>query len=226
MPVPVVASGPKNQTREITMSHNPANLPAEIQGQLFPATAMPDSDWWHTLWPNPDAVVKTLRITSGMRVVDLGCGNGYFTAAIARCMPPGRVIGIDLDPVMLEEAQAACAGFAHCDWQLGNAMEVGDLACGPVDYVLMANTFHGVPDKTQLARAVATILSPGGYFAIVNWYPVAREETQVLGQPRGPRTELRLSPETTQAAVEAGGFVREALIPLPPYHYGLLFRKA
>ncbi|HUW97569.1 MAG TPA: methyltransferase domain-containing protein [Acidiferrobacter sp.] len=208
------------------MPNKPKGPPAEARDRLFPATAMPDADWWHALWPDPDAVVRSLQIGPAMRAVDLGCGDGYFTAAIARCVPRGRVIGLDLDPVMLKAAQAACASFAHCDWQLGDAMEVGHLTLGPVDYVFMANTFHGVPDKTQLARAVAAILSPEGRFVIVNWYPAAREETQVLGKPRGPRTELRLSPGATQEVVEAGGFVREALVPLPPYHYGLIFHKA
>jgi ubiquinone/menaquinone biosynthesis C-methylase UbiE len=38
---------------------------------------MPDKDWWHTLWPDPDGVVRALRIGQGMTVVDLGCGDGY-----------------------------------------------------------------------------------------------------------------------------------------------------
>ncbi|HHB12481.1 MAG TPA: hypothetical protein ENK62_04715 [Chromatiales bacterium] len=41
----------------------------------------------------------------------------------------------------------------------------------------MANTFHGVPDKTGLARAVHTALKPLGRFAIVNWYRRPRENT-------------------------------------------------
>lgn len=38
-----------------------------------------------------------------------------------------------------------------------------------VDYVLMANTFHGVPNKAALVREVAAVLKPGGRFAVVNW---------------------------------------------------------
>ncbi|MCK7495778.1 MAG: class I SAM-dependent methyltransferase [Comamonadaceae bacterium] len=43
-----------------------------------------------------------------MRVIDLCCGDGYFTAAIARRIAPGQVVGVDLDPDMLAQAQAAC----------------------------------------------------------------------------------------------------------------------
>ena len=195
-----------------------------FQERLFPATIMPDQDWWHALWPDPDGVVKALYIEPGMTVVDLGCGDGYFTAAIARQVSSGRVIGFDLDPAMLDQAKAVCDGMANCDWLLGDAMGLSRLIADPVDFVLIANTFHGVPDKTALSREIAAVLKPGSRFAIVNWYPVAREKTPVLGQPRGPRTELRMSTEQTRAMVEPAGFELEALVDLPPYHYGAIFK--
>jgi len=197
-----------------------------LQDRLFPATVMPDQNWWHALWPDPDGIVRDLRIEFGTTVVDLGCGDGYFTAAIARQLGPSRVTRLDLDPAMLEQAKAACNGMSNCDWLLGDAMELSQLISTPVDYVLIANTFHGVPDKTALAREIPAVLQPAGRFAIVNWYPIAREETSVLAQPRGPRTELRMSTEQTQAVVEPAGFELEALVDLPPYHYGAIFRKA
>ncbi|GBC57231.1 MULTISPECIES: class I SAM-dependent methyltransferase [Gammaproteobacteria] len=197
-----------------------------IQDRLFPATGMPDRNWWHALWPDPDGVIKVLDIKPGMTVVDLGCGYGYFTAAIARRVEPGRVVGFDLDPEMLEQAQAACEGMANCNWLPGDAMELSRLLGAPADYVLIANTFHGVPDKTALAREVAMALKPGGRFAVVNWHPLPREETTVLDQPRGPSTELRMSPEQTRAVVEPAGFTLETLIELPPYHYGAIFVHA
>ncbi len=197
-----------------------------IQDRLFPATGMPDRNWWHALWPDPDGVIKELGIEPEMTVIDLGCGYGYFTAAIARQVGPGRVVGFDLDSEMLEQAQAACEGMANCDWLLGDAMELSRLLGAPADYVLIANTFHGVPDKTALAREVAMALKPGGRFAIVNWYPLPREETTVLGQPRGPSTELRMSPEQTRAVVEPAGFKLDTLVELPPYHYGAIFVRA
>lgn len=196
-----------------------------LQDRLFPATVMPDQNWWHALWPDPDGVVRALRIEPEMTVVDLGCGDGYFTAAIARQIGTGRVIGFDLDPAMLEQAKAACNGMSNCDWLLGDAMELSHLIDAPADYVLMANTFHGVPDKTALAREIAAILGQSGRFAIVNWHCIPREETSVLSQPRGPRTELRMSPEQTRAVVEPAGFQLETVVELSPFHYAAIFCK-
>jgi hypothetical protein len=65
-------------------------------------------------------------------------------------------------------------------------------------FVLLANTLHGVPDKLALVQAIAAVLRPAGLFAVVNWHSRPREETTVLSAERGPPTELRMSPASTQ----------------------------
>jgi hypothetical protein len=52
-----------------------------------------------------------------------------------------------------------------------------------------------VPDKVRLSGEVRSVLKSGGLFAIVNWHARPREETIVLGEPRGPATEFRIDPE-------------------------------
>jgi SAM-dependent methyltransferase len=92
-----------------------------------------------------------------------------------------------------------------------------------MDWVLMANTFHGVPDKARLARAVATVLKPDGRFAVMKWHRRPREETMVLGQPRGPATETRMAPEEVTAAVAPAGLRPRSVIDVLPYHYAATF---
>jgi hypothetical protein len=87
----------------------------------------------------------------------------------------------------------------------------------------MANAFHGVPEPARLARAVKATLALPGRFAIVNWHPRPREETVVLGEPRGPKTELRLSPQQTIDAVAGSGLKLVEVVEIPPYHYGAVF---
>ncbi len=195
--------------------------------RYFPASAMPDRDWWAALWPDPEAVLRTLGIQPGMTVLDLCCGDGYFTAPLA-ALVDGKVYALDLDPRLLKRARAEVArrGAEVAEWLCGDAREMAALVPQRVDYVWIANTFHGVPDKTGLACAVAGVLKPDGRFAVVNWHQLPREQTTVLGKPRGPRTELRMSPAQVRAAVEPAGFSLERVVELPPYHYGAVFVRA
>ncbi len=202
-------------------------MAAKGQAAFFPATVMPDPDWWQALWPDPEGVIRTLGVRpGGMTVLDLCCGDGYFTAAIARQVKDGQVLGFDLDERILAAAASESAGLENCTFLQGDAMTLHRLLPEPVDYCLMANTFHGVPEQTALAREIARVLKPGGLFAVVNWHARPREETPVLGQPRGPRTELRVTPEQVRAVVEPAGFRLQQVIDFPPYHYGAIFQLA
>ena len=50
-------------------------------------------------------------------------------------------------------------------------------------------------------------------------------ETPILGEPRGPATNLRMTPEQTVAAVEPGGLTLQKQVEVSPYHYGLVFQR-
>jgi len=186
---------------------------------------MPDRAWWAALWPHPEAMLRSLGIRPGMTVLDLCCGDGYFTAPLAKLVH-GKVIALDIDCAMLEQAkgEVAKAGAMVQRWLCADAMALASQVREPVDYVLIANTFHGVPDQAGLARAVRAVLCPQGLFAVINWYPAAREQTPVLGKPRGPKMQLRLSPAAVAAVVTPAGFQMADLVELPPYHYGAVFR--
>ena len=198
-----------------------------FQKEFFPATAMPDKVWWSALWPNPDSTVRMLGIEAGMTVVDICCGDGHFTAPLAELVN-GKVYALDIDPGMLNQARSEVArrGASVTEWFCADARDIAELVPHEIDYVLIANTFHGVPDKTALAQTVARVLKPGGRFAIVNWHPLPREQTTVLDKPRGPKTEMRMSLDDVRAVVEPAGFRLADLVELPPYHYGVVFRKS
>jgi ubiquinone/menaquinone biosynthesis C-methylase UbiE len=192
---------------------------------FFPATAMPDADWWQALWPDPVKVLVEMGVPPGATVVDLCCGDGLFTVPLAGIA--GRVYAIDIDPDVLDHTRARveATGATNCHFVAADAMRVDAVVPEPVDYVFHANTFHGVPDQLRLARAVTAILKPCGQFGIVNWHRRPREETAVLGQPRGPKTEMRMEVRDVTVVVEPAGLVLNRTAELPPYHYGAVFRR-
>jgi SAM-dependent methyltransferase len=192
---------------------------------FFEGTEMPTAGWWEALWPDPAAVLAAVGIKPGMDVIDLCSGDGWFTLQIARIAR--RVIAIDIDPQLIEVARHRLAesGVMNCEFVAGDAYALASLVPASVDFVFMANAWHGVPDQPRLARAVRGILNADGCFAIVNWHQRPREETVVLGEPRGPKTELRMSPQETNRAVEAGGLKLAGMVEIAPYHYGAVFAR-
>jgi SAM-dependent methyltransferase len=218
--------GENGNKRQDVVAHEQIEEPYDMSEILFPATAMPDRAWWSALWPHPDAIVRRLGVKAGMDVVDLCCGDGYFTAPLA-AIANGMVYALDIDPELLDVARSEVAlrGAVVAQWICADARELAERVPHNMDYVLIANTFHGVPDQSGLARGVASVLKSGGRFCIVNWHPLRREQTMVFDKPRGPKTEMRMSPEQVRAVVEPAGFELADLVELLPYHYGAIFRK-
>ena len=56
-------------------------------------TEMPNAGWWEALWPDPAGVLGKVGIKSGMLVVDLCSGDGWFTLQIAKIAR--RVVAIE-----------------------------------------------------------------------------------------------------------------------------------
>ena len=95
---------------------------------FFPATAMPDPDWWQVLWPQPQQLLAALGIRPDMKVVDLCCGDGLFTAPLALLVR--HVTAIDIDPNILAvtRTKIAATGATNCDLIEGDAYAVAELA--------------------------------------------------------------------------------------------------
>jgi len=163
--------------------------------------------------PDPAGVLASVGLKPGMEVIDLCSGDGWFTLQIAKIAR--HVAAIDIDPTLLDVARVRLmeAGVTNCSFIAGDAYDITRLWPETVDLVFMANAFHGVPDPARLATAVKA-----GRFAIVNWHARPRERTTILGEPRGPKTELRLTPEKTIGAVKMDGLQCLTLVEIPPYH--------
>lgn len=185
---------------------------------------MPDPGWWEALWPDPANVLTCVGVLPGMTVVDLCSGDGWFTYPLSQIA--SRVIAIDIDDELLNTAKLRIAersGATNVSFIEADAYDIASVVGEPVDHVFLANAFHGVPDRLRLSREVRKALKRGGVFSIVNWYARPREDTKVLGEPRGPATELRMSPEQTTNDVVPAGFTLREVVDVSPFHYGAVF---
>ncbi|QLD86466.1 class I SAM-dependent methyltransferase [Natronomonas halophila] len=196
--------------------------------ERFQNTGQPDWDWWGRLWPTPGETLRRLGVESDQSLAEVGSGNGYFALPAARITAPGTVYAIDLDESLLAELEALAdrQGIDNVETLCCDARALTDGLPEAVDTVLLANAFHGISDPEAFAAEAFEALAPGGRFLVVNWQDRPRTETTVLGEPRGPPTELRVSPSETRAIIEdAAPFSTARRVELPPYHYALCFER-
>ncbi len=97
------------------------------------------------------------------RILDLACGTGILTVAIARRFPHAEVVGVELRDEYLDLARAKqrAAGFRNVTWCLGRAEEFSSDA--PFDCVV-SSYLAKYADIPRLARAAASWLKPDGLF--------------------------------------------------------------
>jgi len=102
-----------------------------------------------------------LEFSEAARVLDVGCGDGFLTRAVAGMVAAGFAVGVDVSPRMVATAQAAATASAS-----GPAFVVADarrLPFGPsFDDVVSFNALHWVPEQRQALSQIASALRPGG----------------------------------------------------------------
>jgi ubiquinone/menaquinone biosynthesis C-methylase UbiE len=192
---------------------------------FFVGTEMPD-DYWEALWPDPAGVLSASGLQPGVNAVDLCCGDGWFTLPMAKTARHVTAIDIDARLLAMVRTRLEKQSVANCDIVEGDAYDLPKFVKTPADFVFLANVYHGVPDKPRLVRAAAAVLTPGGLLAVVNWHARRREETPVLGQPRGPKTELRMTPEQTIESAKSAEMKFLRVVEVPPYHYAVIWERS
>ena len=108
---------------------------------------------------------------AGLRLLDVGCGAGYFAREMAR--RGARVTGVDLSPRMLRPAHVAeTAEPLGVDYVLGDAERL-DAAFPPAAFDMATScvALQDVPDPAAALGAVAAVLRPGGRFVASITHP-------------------------------------------------------
>ena len=118
-----------------------------------------------------DTLVTKLGITNGVRVLDLGCGDG--TTALPAAKLGAEVLGIDIAQNLVEAGnkRAREQGLTNCKFQEGDASDLHELEDETFDLVLSIFGAMFAPKPFDVAREMVRVTRPGGRTVMGNWIP-------------------------------------------------------
>ena len=114
-----------------------------------------------------DIFLTWLAPSSGMRWIDIGCGNGAFTEQIVERCAPAEVQGIDPSEAQLIFARSRPAA-RMAEFRQGDAMAL-PFADGRFDAAVMALVIFFVPEPAKGVGEMARVVRPGGLVAAYAW---------------------------------------------------------
>jgi SAM-dependent methyltransferase len=118
-----------------------------------------------------EALVRQLGITDGLRVLDLGCGDG--TTALPAARLGADVLGVDISSnlVAAGNARAHALGLTNCRFEEGDASDLHELGDGEFDLVVSIFGAMFAPKPFDVAREMVRVTKPGGRIVMGNWIP-------------------------------------------------------
>ena len=118
-----------------------------------------------------EALMKDLNITTGLDVLDLGCGDG--TTAIPAANLGANVLGVDISQNLVDAGNARVTqlGLTNCSFCQGDACDLHDLDDGSFDLVVSIFGAMFAPKPYDVAREVVRVTRPGGRIVMGNWIP-------------------------------------------------------
>jgi alkyl hydroperoxide reductase subunit AhpC/ubiquinone/menaquinone biosynthesis C-methylase UbiE len=118
-----------------------------------------------------ETLVQTLGITPGLKVLDLGCGDG--TTAIPEARLGADVLGVDIARNLVEAGnkRAREQGLTNCRFQEGDATNLHELKDQSFDLVVSIFGAMFAPKPFDVAREMVRVTRPGGRIVMGNWIP-------------------------------------------------------
>lgn len=118
-----------------------------------------------------EELVKKLGVTDGLRVLDLGCGDG--TTAVPGAQLGADVLGVDIasNLVAAGNERAEAQGLANLRFQEGDATDLSELDDEQFDLVISIFGAMFAPKPFDVAKEMVRVTKPGGRIVMGNWIP-------------------------------------------------------
>lgn len=124
-----------------------------------------------TMRESGERLVGRLGVKRGMKVLDVGCGDG--TTALPAAKLGAEVLGVDIASNLVEAGnkRAKEAGLPNLRFQEGDASDLKDVAGNSFDLVLSIFGAMFAPRPNDVAKALVRVTKPGGRIVMGNWIP-------------------------------------------------------
>ncbi len=118
-----------------------------------------------------EALVQKLGITKGLKVLDLGCGDG--TTALPAAKLGADVLGVDIASNLVEAGnkRAKAHGCINCTFKEGDACNLHPLPDQTFDLVVSVFGAMFAPKPFEVAKEKVRVTRPGGRIVMGNWIP-------------------------------------------------------
>lgn len=139
-------------------------------------------------------LIDCARVTEGQRVLDVACGTGVVARAASNVVgPDGHVVGVDLNPAMLEVARSVRPDL---EWFQGDAEDL-PFDPGSFDVALCQSSLFFFPDAGRAVREMARVVAPSGVVAIQSYASLAEQPAygpfmDVVAKHAGPEARILL----------------------------------
>ncbi len=116
-------------------------------------------------------LVKGLGDIKGLKVMDLGCGDG--TTALPEARLGANVLGVDIASNLVEAGnrRARDEGLTNCRFQEGDASNLDEIADNSFDLVVSIFGAMFAPRPFDVAKEMVRVTRPGGRIVMGNWIP-------------------------------------------------------
>lgn len=146
---------------------------------------------------SPETLVKRLSLSDSSRILEIGPGTGYFSAALAARIPQGRLELFDLQPEMLAKAKRRlrAGGFQHVGYTVGDAGQNLPFPDGHFDVAVLGSVLGEVPHQDRCLSSLYRVLAPTDKLAFHEAVPdpdrIAFDALRTLVEAHGFRLHRR-----------------------------------
>lgn len=169
----------------VSMAEIPAGKKVRDEFNLWAEAGRGEEMEDHHL-PITRPVLPLMDLKPNDRILDLGCGSGWLCRLLARRVPEGHVVGVDVAREMVRRARAAGREYANLNFMEGTADRI-PCANGSFSKIVSVESAYYWPDPAACIREMFRVLAEGGSaWILINYYlenPYAHQWGPIVNVP-------------------------------------------